>query len=225
MNGGGPPGRVGPSSHMPTTSSAIAQALVTLTILPLRAAWTQYRPIDRILKSLQERGHIKQFKNIHKKTHAYYILSHLEPDRTLTGRPWYTEKFEFDRAFVGAFLNTVKGAVAMVSYTNERGATPQTVTGISSPSAARAELHESRQVGGLMKMAPLPRLAVAKGQMVMFQPGGKHVMLFGLDPKVKAGGTVRLDLKLADGSTASVDAKAVSAADGAPAGMSHDHKH
>jgi copper(I)-binding protein len=122
-------------------------------------------------------------------------------------------------------LPAVQGRPAAAYFMITGGATPQTVTGISSPSAARAELHESRQVGGLMKMAPLPRLAVAKGQMVMFQPGGKHVMLFGLDPKVKAGGTVRLDLKLADGSTASVDAKAVSAADGAPAGMSHDHKH
>ena len=58
---------------------------------------------------------------------------------------------------------------------------------------------------------------------VMFEPGGKHVMLFGLDPKVKPGGTVRLDLKLADGSTASVDAKAVGTADGPPAGHEHHH--
>src|SRR3546814_21036826 len=103
------------------------------------------------------------------------------------------------------------------------GAKPQTITGASSPSAERAELHESRKVGGLMKMSPIPKLTVARGQSVMFEPGGKHVMLFGLDPKVKPGGTVRLDLKLADGSTASVDAKAVGTADGPPAGHEHNH--
>lgn len=103
------------------------------------------------------------------------------------------------------------------------GAQPQTITGASSPSAARVELHESRKVGGLMKMSPLSKLTVAKGQPVMFEPGGKHLMLYGLDPKVKPGGTVRLDVKLAGGNTVSVDAKAVGTADGPPAGHEHQH--
>ena len=66
-------------------------------------------------------------------------------------RPWYTEKFEFDRAFVGAFLNTVKGAVAMVSYTNERGATPQTVLEFIHALAQRRERQGDGSLNSVMK--------------------------------------------------------------------------
>lgn len=108
------------------------------------------------------------------------------------------------------------------------GAKPRTVVGITSPSAKKAEMHESRMAGGMMRMSPLSSIPVGKGAMVMLKPGGKHVMLFGLDPKIKPGATVRLDLKLDDGSTASVNAKAVGPADPAPSGdhqMEHNHNH
>ena len=100
-----------------------------------------------------------------------------------------------------------------------------TIVGVSSPSAKKAEIHESSMANGMMQMTPLPRLTVGKGQMVMLKPGGKHVMLFGLDPAIKPGGTVRLDLKLDNGSTASVTARAVGATDAPPGSTSHHMDH
>lgn len=120
-------------------------------------------------------------------------------------------------------LPAVPGRPAAAYFMLTGGDRAETVTGISSPAAARAELHESRMSGGLRKMSPVKSVAVGKGQMVMFQPGEKHAMLFGLDPRVKPGGTVRLTLKLANGGTISADAKAVSAADASP--MEHQHNH
>lgn len=140
---------------------------------------------------------------------------------TLAATPAAAADLKLSDAWVR--LPAVEGRPAAGYLMVTGGAKPQTITGASSPSAERAELHESRKVGGLMKMSPIPKLTVARGQSVMFEPGGKHVMLFGLDPKVKPGGTVQLDLKLADGSTASVDAKAVGTADGPPAGHEHHH--
>src|SRR3546814_10556828 len=78
-------------------------------------------------------------------------------------------------------------------FTITGGTQPQTIVGASSPSAKKAELHESRMTGGTMRMTPLARLVVGKGETTVFAPGGKHVMLFGLDPKVKTGGSVRIE--------------------------------
>ncbi len=116
-------------------------------------------------------------------------------------------------------LPAVPGRPAAAYFMINGGNKPQTVIGVSSPSAKKAEMHESTMVGGLMRMGPLPKLVVGKSQAVMFAPGGKHVMLFGLDPRIKPGGTVKLNLKLGDGGTASVDAKATGAANSPPSGM------
>lgn len=102
---------------------------------------------------------------------------------------------------------------------------PATIVGVASPSTKKAEMHETTMAGGMMRMAPLQKLTVGKGQMVMFKPGGKHVMLFGLDPTIKPGGTVRLDLKLENGSTTTVMAKAVGAADTPPGSTPHHMEH
>lgn len=102
---------------------------------------------------------------------------------------------------------------------------PATIVGVSSPSAKKAEIHESSMANGMMQMTPLPKLTVGKGQMVMLKPGGKHVMLFGLDPAIRPGGTVRLDLKLENGGTATVMARAVGAADTPPGQTPHHIDH
>lgn len=120
-------------------------------------------------------------------------------------------------------LPAVSGRPAAAYFTVMGGAKPQTIVGVSSPSAKRGELHESAMTGGLMKMAPVTKLAVGKGQMVKFAPGGKHVMLFDLDPALKPGATIKLNLQLAGGEVATADAKTVGVADSAPAPMEHHY--
>ena len=119
-------------------------------------------------------------------------------------------------------LPAVSGRPAAAYFTLKAGDRAETVTGVSSPSATRAELHESGMSGGMMKMAPLKSIALTKGQVVPFQPGGRHVMLFGIDPKVKPGSLIRLGLRLANGQQIWVDARAVGTADGPPM-QEHNH--
>ena len=119
-------------------------------------------------------------------------------------------------------LPAVSGRPGAAYFTLRAGNSAETVTGVSSPSAARAELHESGMSGGMMKMAPIKSIALTRGQVVPFQPGGRHVMLFGIDPKVKPGSVVRLGLRLASGQQIWVAARTVGAADGPPM---HGHNH
>lgn len=58
--------------------------------------------------------------------------------------------------------------------------------GLSSPRIERIELHETRSEGGMSRMAAIERVAVADSD-VRFEPGGKHAMLFGVDPALKVG--------------------------------------
>ena len=45
-------------------------------------------------------------------------------------------------------------------------------------------MHETETTDGVSRMRPLERLIVAPGQTVTLAPGGKHLMLYGLDPAV-----------------------------------------
>lgn len=40
------------------------------------------------------------------------------------------------------------------------------------------EIHEMRDVGGVMRMRPVPDLVLQPGERVSLQPGGLHLMLF-----------------------------------------------
>ena len=68
---------------------------------------------------------------------------------------------------------------------------------VSTPVAATAEVHETINDNGVMKMRPLPGLAVPAGGMVTFVPGGTHIMLTGLKQKLTAGQNFPLTLTFA----------------------------
>ena len=61
------------------------------------------------------------------------------------------------------------------------------LTGVSSPVAEKAELHESFTEGGVAKMRPVASLAVEQSKPVVLAPGGYHIMLIGLRQPLKQG--------------------------------------
>jgi len=99
-------------------------------------------------------------------------------------------------------------------FTLKGGPKDATLTGVSTTSAVRSEMHESMNAGGMMSMAPLKLVALRAGGEVAFAPGGKHVMLYGL--KAAPGGTVPLTFTFADGHRLTASAKVVGAGDSAP---------
>lgn len=68
------------------------------------------------------------------------------------------------------------------------GPAADTLIAVSSPVAARIEIHESMVMGGQAMMHARPGgLAVPAGATVALKPGGWHMMLMGLKQPLKAG--------------------------------------
>lgn len=107
-----------------------------------------------------------------------------------------------------AWARQVPGSdVAAVYFTlRNPSAKSITITGVESPRASHAMIHETRTEGGQSRMRPHEQLVVAPGQTVKLEPGGLHVMLHGLTPPVVVGQSVPLVLLLGDGSKLQVAA-------------------
>lgn len=71
---------------------------------------------------------------------------------------------------------------------------PTRLVSIASPAATRIELHGTRDEGGVSRMAPLgpDELGFSPSAPLEFAPGGKHAMLFDVDPALRPGGKVSL---------------------------------
>ncbi|HNB63985.1 copper chaperone PCu(A)C [Zoogloea sp.] len=110
-------------------------------------------------------------------------------------------------AWVRGVVPAQKSTGAFMQLTSPAGAT---LVGAASPAAAKVELHEMAMEGNVMRMRPVPRLALAPGQTVALKPGGYHVMLIGLKKPLVDGDKVPLTLLL-EGRDKQVDKVEVSA--------------
>jgi copper(I)-binding protein len=99
---------------------------------------------------------------------------------------------------------------ATVSASANRG----DLTGISSPRAKRVEMHETMTHGSMTGMRPVERIGT--GEPIVFAPGGRHLMLFGLDPSVRAGGKADLVFHFEHGDPVTTIATVVAAGDPPP---------
>ena len=80
-------------------------------------------------------------------------------------------------------------------YLTLTSAADDRLVGVSSPEAARGEIHEMKTEDGVMRMRELTDgLPLAAGQAVHLRPGGDHIMLFGLTRPLVAGDTIDLTL-------------------------------
>lgn len=80
------------------------------------------------------------------------------------------------------------------------GARPETLVSVSSPMAARVEMHQTSMTGGIMSMQRLESgIALPQGQSVVFAPGAMHLMVFGLKSPLKQGDYLPLTFNLASG--------------------------
>ena len=68
------------------------------------------------------------------------------------------------------------------------------LTGVSTPEAKKAELHNMTMEGGIMRMRPLSGVELPAGQPVTLKPGGTHIMLMGLKQPLKQGESFPLTL-------------------------------
>ena len=91
----------------------------------------------------------------------------------------------------GAPADATMGVFLTVS---NRSDVDDTLAGVESPLAARAQLHGMMHQGDMAMMMPLAALPVPRRAEVRLRPGGMHIMLEGLRGRVSAGDTVPLVL-------------------------------
>ena len=87
---------------------------------------------------------------------------------------------------------------------------------VTSPSARRIEIHETMTHGTMAGMRKLDRIDMAKEREVAFEPGGRHLMLFDVDPALKAGDKADLVFHYENGETSTLPARIVGAGDESP---------
>lgn len=113
-------------------------------------------------------------------------------------------------------LPTVKGNPGAAYFKLANGsAADNTIAAVDLAGAGRAEMHETSGTA----MTPLKDVVLKAGSALTFEPGGKHVMVFDIDPATKAGAEVELTLTFADGDKLSAPLKVE-----AP-GMAMEHMH
>lgn len=99
-------------------------------------------------------------------------------------------------------------ATAGAAYVTLKGGTqPDSLVGVSTPVAAKAEPHETINDNGVMKMRPVAAVPIPAHEMVTFAPGGTHIMLMGLKKPLAAGQSFPLTLTFAHSAPVTVDVK------------------
>jgi copper(I)-binding protein len=118
---------------------------------------------------------------------------------------------------------TPGGATTGAGYVRilNKGDTPDRLLSVSSPVAARVELHQTVRDGSVMRMRPLPGgIAVPERGKVELAPGGYHIMWVGLKQPLKEGQTFDATLRFEKAGEVPVVFLVESAARG---GAHHDH--
>lgn len=84
------------------------------------------------------------------------------------------------------------GAAYMVLQNS--GAAEDKLLSVESDVAQTIELHETKEMNGMMQMSPVPNILVPANGKTELKPGGLHVMLIDLTRELKAGDKVQLTL-------------------------------
>ena len=94
---------------------------------------------------------------------------------------------------------TAPGLTTGVVYLTlaNHGTADDTLTGVSTPVAAKAEVHRTMNMDGMSKMDMEPSLPIKANGSVSFSPNGLHIMLLGLKQPLKLGDSFPLTLDFA----------------------------
>jgi len=118
-------------------------------------------------------------------------------------------------------LPAVKGRPGAAYFTLGNEGAQDRLVSVTSARAERVELHDSMMKDGMMTMAPLEAPMIAAREKLTFEPGGKHVMLFGIAPDAEAGGTIPLTFTFEAAPAITVEARLVAAGGEEPGHEGH----
>jgi periplasmic copper chaperone A len=132
-----------------------------------------------------------------------------------------TSSMHFDHVWARPTAGPASAGAVWFTVTND-GPADQLI-GASTPVAASAGVHETIDDKGVMKMRPVPSVALDTGKPVTLKPGGLHVMLMGLKAPLKAGDSFPLTLTFAHAPPLTVMVKVEGGGGGGMQGMPGMH--
>ncbi|ASR52371.1 MULTISPECIES: copper chaperone PCu(A)C [Blastomonas] len=120
-------------------------------------------------------------------------------------------------------LSPVKDSPSVLYFTVRGGPKDTVLRSISSPSILRLEMHETVEENGMSMMRPLASAPVPTRGKVEFEPGGKHVMVWGVDPGAQKKGSAEFVFSFSTGEKIVADAaiRAIKPGGEAAGGMAH----
>ncbi|HEV2818032.1 MAG TPA: copper chaperone PCu(A)C [Allosphingosinicella sp.] len=77
---------------------------------------------------------------------------------------------------------------------------------VTSPRAGRIQMHETIASGAMTAMRPLTRVPVRDGETLRFASGGRHLMIYDVDSRVRPGDRIVLILNFERGAPAQLEA-------------------
>ena len=115
-----------------------------------------------------------------------------------------------------AWIRATPGVDVAAAYLtlHNAGTRAVVVSGVRSPAAAAAMIHESTLVDGKSTMRPREPLRIAAGETVRFAPGGLHIMLHGLKRPLAVGDEVPVTLLIEGGGSVTALARVRPLSDG-----------
>jgi copper(I)-binding protein len=90
------------------------------------------------------------------------------------------------------------------------------LVGVTSDDVLRMEMHETTEKDGMMSMAPLKSIPVPAGKTVKLEPGGKHLMIWGIGNGSKKRGLLKMILIYSNNDRIEIDAVIKNVGDPAP---------
>ncbi len=112
------------------------------------------------------------------------------------------------------------GAVYLVI--ENTGAETERLIGAATPRAEKVELHATEMEGEVMTMRPREAVEIKPADIVSFEPGGLHIMLFKLSAPLKEGERFPLTLRFEKAGELTIDV-AVERGDGMTMHEQHHH--
>lgn len=132
---------------------------------------------------------------------------------------------EIDHPWARATAPSAQNGAAYLVL-NGTGRESDRLVSAATPIAEKAELHTHLMDNGVMKMRPVDAIEVTPGSPTALQPGGLHIMLFGLKQPLAKGKAFPLTLTFEKAGSVTVQVDVEGAGAGAPShtGMAEPQK-
>jgi copper(I)-binding protein len=125
------------------------------------------------------------------------------------------EGLRVDGAYVR--FSPVRANPSAAYFTIHGGPQDVSLIGVSTEVAIRTEMHETMSGHqGMSSMKPVTNVQIPAGSEIKFEPGGKHVMFWNMNPGLKPGRNITLIFAFSNGEKLQVSAPLVAAGQAVP---------